>query len=165
MPFDFGSQNRLYYRRSLPNECTLRRQRAEVERVLQLPYSRYRGIAILLLECLELARLRSEALSARSASEVNAALIRTTPRPSSSSGEQATADLAHPRPRCTAPPLRGPTEPIRARPAPATVNIGFFGAIYEGTPRIQGRSFNPKPNPCTKAVSWLVHFAECFLTP
>lgn len=47
----------------------------------------------------------------------------------------------------------------------ATVNIGFFGAIYEGASRIQGRSFNPKPNlRDTKAVSWLICFAKCFLT-
>lgn len=62
---------------------TAQTRRAEMERVLQLAravLSCYPSIAILLLECLELARLRSEALSARSTSEVNAALIRT-PQP------------------------------------------------------------------------------------
>lgn len=69
------------HRRSPLNDCALHRQRAGVRsRTHRIVYSCYPSIAILLLECLKLARLRSEALSARSASEVNAALVRT-PRP------------------------------------------------------------------------------------
>ena len=41
-----------------------------------------------------------------------------------------------------------PRPPSHARRTPgqalATVNIEFFGAIYEGAARIQGRSFNPE---------------------
>lgn len=109
------------------------------------------------------------ALSARSASEMNAAALIHIPgiRPAPFAVFGRISNLAHPRPRmCYTLSLSSAIPPTpQAHVAPATVNIGFFGAIYEKTPRIQARSFNLKPNPCTKAVSWLVRFAECFLTP
>lgn len=116
------------------------------------------------LDCVE------QALSARSLSEMNAALIHTSGAHTVLAGR---TDNRRPRVSTISTrlfllvllPWRTKILIPRARGSTATVNIEFFGAIYEGTPRIQERSFNSKPNPCTKAVSWLVRFAECFLTP
>lgn len=55
--------------------------------------------------------------------------------------------------------------PYHGRATLATVNIGFFGAIYEETPRIQGRSFNLKPNPRAKAVVVTRTFHGMFSNP
>lgn len=95
------------------------------------------------------------ALSARLASEVNAALIPSLLCAVAACRGTATPGAGIPGPPPTPIPTFNPYFPVPresslSRPilsragALATVNIEFFGAIYEGAPRIQGWSFNPE---------------------